>query len=76
MICKLPPRQFPHRIVIDSPPLTGRIKLIAVLVRSSITAKDLFKGRNSLVQAVAIARNHFDLDAGGLTSLDGCDRNS
>jgi hypothetical protein len=30
-----------------------------VLVRSSVTAKDLFKGRNSIAQAVAIGRSSF-----------------
>jgi len=30
-----------------------------VLVRSSVTAKDLFKGRNSIAQAVAMGRSSF-----------------
>ncbi|MEG5038569.1 MULTISPECIES: hypothetical protein [unclassified Microcoleus] len=46
-----------------------------VLVRSSVTEEDLFKGRNSIARPGfrdALACDHFDLDADCLTSWDGC----
>ncbi|MEG4440375.1 hypothetical protein QUB49_01090 [Microcoleus sp. AT9_B4] len=63
-------------LVLDSVLLVWEMRFGRVLVRSSVKEEDLFKGRNSLAPAaVAVyspACDRFDLDAGGLTSWEGC----
>jgi len=46
-------------LVLGSVLLVWGMRFGRVLVRSSVTAKDLFKGRNSIAQAVAMGRSSF-----------------